>query len=331
MFQLLKSLTLSLLNPATIAPRRRIVGMVIAVVLFVVAVEWLAGWSGVLAAARRLGPASALVLLSGLVASYLLRGARLYFYFHKELAGQFLPALRLTLIHNAIANLLPMRTGELSFPLLARQEFGLEPARTLTALIWFRLLDLLLLSGIATVVLATRFADTPALASAAWLPMLMLPALVLAVSRKRLVALAEKLPAKAENLLKQAAEGLPAHHGEALRDLAITAANWGTKLVALGAAFLLLVEATSWQTGVAAVAGEVSGILPVAAPAGLGTYEAVVVAAALPFGVSAAIALQAAVTLHLLILASSLAGFVVATWLPRNKSAQPENNTVADN
>jgi uncharacterized membrane protein YbhN (UPF0104 family) len=69
---------------------------------------------------------------------------------------------------------------------------------------------------------------------------------------------------------------------------------------------------------VAAVAGEVSGILPVPTPAGMGAYEAVVVAAALPFGVPATTALQAAVTLHLLIVASAMAGFAVATFLRRN-------------
>jgi uncharacterized membrane protein YbhN (UPF0104 family) len=303
--------------PVSTAPiwRRRL-GILAALVLFAAAVEWLVGWRSVLAAASRLSPTDAAVLLTGLVASYLLRGARVYFYFHRELAGRFLATLRLTLIHNAAANLLPLRAGELSFPLLAKREFDLAPARTIAALIWFRLLDLMLLTCIALAVIAAGV-DSAA-ATAAWLPTLALPAVVLLVSRNRLLSLAERMPQRVRRLIKQAADGLPVSHSAALRDLLITAGNWATKLLALGATFVALAGDPSWQAGIAAAAGEVSGILPVATPAGLGAYEAAVVAAALPFGVTAAVGLQAAITLHLLILATSLAGFAVAAWLPKS-------------
>jgi uncharacterized membrane protein YbhN (UPF0104 family) len=295
------------------SPWRRRLGILAALVLFAVAVEWLAGWRGVIEAAARLSPRDATVLLTGLVASYLLRGARVYFYFRTELAGRFLATLRLTLIHNAAANLLPLRAGELSFPLLAKREFDLAPARTVAALVWFRLLDLMLLSCIALAVVAAGVGS-----ATAWLPALALPAIVLAVSRNRLLGLAGHLPQRLRHLVAQAAEGLPVDHGAALRDLMITAANWATKLFALGVAFVALAGDPSWRAGIAVAAGEVSGILPVATPAGLGAYEAAVVAAALPFGVAATAGLQAAVTLHLLILAASLAGIAVAAWLPRH-------------
>ncbi len=302
--------------PVSAAPTwRRRLGIVAALVLFAAAVEWLVGWQGVINAATRLSPADAAIVLMGLIASYLLRGARVYFYFHRELDGRFLATLRLTLIHNAAANLLPLRAGELSFPLLAKREFDLAPARTVAALVWFRLLDLMLLACIALAVVAAGGGSGAA--AAAWLPALALPAVVLAVSRTRLLGLARHLPQRLKRLAEQAAEGLPADHGAALRDLMITAANWGTKLLSLGAAFVALAGDPSWRAGIAAAAGEVSGILPVATPAGLGAYEAAVVAAALPFGVAAAAGLQAAVTLHLLILATSLTGFAIAAWLPR--------------
>jgi uncharacterized membrane protein YbhN (UPF0104 family) len=294
---------------------RRRLGIAAALVLFGLAVEWLVGWQGVIAAAERLSPTDTAILLIGLVASYLLRGARVYFYFHRELVGRFRATLRLTLVHNAAANLLPLRAGELSFPLLAKREFDLPPARTVAALIWFRLLDLMLLTCIALAVIAAGAGA--ATAAAAWLPALTLPAVVLLVSRNRLLDLARRMPQRVRRMVEQAADGLPANHSAALRDLLITAANWGSKLLALGATFVALAGDPSWRAGIAAAAGEVSGILPVATPAGIGAYEAAVVAAALPFGVTAAAGLQAAVTLHLLILATSLAGFAIAAWLPR--------------
>ena len=293
---------------------QRTLGIATALLLFVAAVEWLVGWRSVAEAAARLSLAGALALLLGLAASYVLRGLRVYLYFHEELRGRFAATLRLTLVHNATANLLPMRAGELSFPYLAKRDFELEPIRTIAALVWFRLLDLLLLGGIALAVLATGI---EAGGGRLWLPVLALPLVVLAASRARLKSLASHLPARLAGIVAKAADGLPSSHGAALRDLVVTAANWLIKLVALGAAFLTLVGDSPWQAGLAAAAGEVSGILPVAAPGGLGTYEAVVVAAAVPFGVAAAAALQAAVTLHLIILAASLAGFALAAWLPR--------------
>ena len=303
------------LPSATASSWRRRLGILAALIVFAAAVEWLAGWRGVIDAAARLSPLGAFALVVGLAASYLLRGARIYFYFHDDLKGRFAATLRLTLIHNATANLLPMRAGELSFPLLAKRDFGLPPMRTISALVWFRLLDLLLLGGISLAVLATGI---EAGGGRLWLPVLALPLVVLIASRRNLLKLANRAPEKLARLLVQVAEGLPADHGAAFRDLAITAANWGSKLLALGAAFVTLVDAPSWQAGIAAAAGEVSGILPVATPAGFGAYEAVVVAAALPFGIDTAPALQAAVTLHLIILATSMAGFALAAWLPKH-------------
>jgi len=191
-------------------PWRRVAGTALMLALFIGAVEWLAGWSGVLAALRRLSPAAFAALLSGLIVSYLLRGARLYFYFHDELAGRFWPTLRLTLIHNAMVNLLPLRAGEFSFPVLAKQEFGMPPARTLSALVWFRLLDMMLLATIAVLMAGTKLADSGGGAIALWLlPAAGLPLLVLAMSRERLIRLSGRLSGRMATLTMQVADGLP--------------------------------------------------------------------------------------------------------------------------
>ena len=57
-------------------------------------------------------------------------------------------------------------------------------------------------------------------------------------------------------------------------------------------------------------------MLPFHGVAGAGTYEAGIVAALLPFDIEPAIALTAAVNLHLFLLGSTLLGGLAAMFLP---------------
>ncbi len=50
-------------------------------------------------------------------------------YFPRETKGQFRRLLKLTLVHNLLNVMLPLRSGEASFPLLMRSEFGMPLAR----------------------------------------------------------------------------------------------------------------------------------------------------------------------------------------------------------
>ncbi len=71
----------------------------------------------------------------------------------------------MVLLHNLFNNLLPMRAGELSLPLLMKRYFGVRRAETVGALLWFRFLDLLTLSliGVAALLLWLDTAFAPAL------------------------------------------------------------------------------------------------------------------------------------------------------------------------
>ena len=63
-------------------------------------------------------------------------------YFRVEMAGRFTLCTKLMLQHNLFNNLLPMRTGELSFPVLMARYFAVPALRSVPALLWFRLMDL---------------------------------------------------------------------------------------------------------------------------------------------------------------------------------------------
>ena len=110
--------------------------------------SWL-GWKELLApwaqlAPTRIAAAAALVFLS-----YGVRSLRLYHYFRDAMGGRHLLCLKLFLQHNALNNVLPMRSGELSFPVLMARYFSVPVVRSVPALAWFRFLDLHTLLTIA--------------------------------------------------------------------------------------------------------------------------------------------------------------------------------------
>ncbi|MGK2914563.1 MAG: hypothetical protein ACSLE5_08950 [Porticoccaceae bacterium] len=73
--------------------------------------------------------------------SYLARAARLLRIDARLPRAALWPCLDLVLVHNALNLLLPMRAGELSFPVLMQRWFGTDPWRAAGMLLWFRLAD----------------------------------------------------------------------------------------------------------------------------------------------------------------------------------------------
>jgi hypothetical protein len=108
----------------------------------VVWVERTVGWGPVLAAWQRipLRDIGAVVLLT--LTGYIARAARISFHFGGDVLKDPLLCFRVMALHNVANNFLPMRTGELSFPLLLKRDFGVSRARSLAALLWLRALDL---------------------------------------------------------------------------------------------------------------------------------------------------------------------------------------------
>src|SRR5687767_15917251 len=101
---------------------RRLAVSLAIVAVFIVLVEEFFGWHSLLEPWRSLDhPAILLAPVLLIAASYLVRTLRVYRYFGFDRG--FYAMLRLLLQHNALVVLLPMRTGELAFPLLMRRIF----------------------------------------------------------------------------------------------------------------------------------------------------------------------------------------------------------------
>src|SRR3990172_2143788 len=135
---------------------------------FVALVQVYFGWAYLLASWATLPPKALLMAILLVFASYWVRAMRLYDYFKPEMRGAFKVCFKLMLQHNLLNNLLPMRTGEISFPVLMARYFTIPVARSVPVLVWFRLLDLhvLLLLGLL-------------IAGDLWLPRASLPILLL--------------------------------------------------------------------------------------------------------------------------------------------------------
>lgn len=299
--------------------RNRLGLVAVAVVIaYGVFLQWAFGWSALVAQFREIGPAPLSLALALLVATYVVRGWRIRDYFPQETRGAFLRLLRLTLVHNLLNIMLPMRTGEASFPLLMRTEFGMPIARATAALLVMRLLDLHALLAAAGLGLVMG-SDQPVWAWSLWCVFLAapLPAFML---KRPLFAVGQRLPGRLRHVVAELERGMPVDGPAFLRAWAATLLNWGIKVVVLAWVLTLMgVHPISASFG-GALGGELSSVLPVHAPGGVGTYPAGIVAGGLSFGAAPsaeflAVLGKAAVNAHLLILLSAFVGTGLAVLM----------------
>ncbi|WJH39455.1 hypothetical protein N7E02_21920 [Aliirhizobium terrae] len=132
------------------------------------------------------------------------------------------------------------------------------------------------------------------------------------------------LPAKADKLLAEIEAGLPNDAKAFARAWGATLINWFTKIAVLAWVLALLGGLSIGPGFGGALGGELSSVLPVHAPAGVGTYPAGISAGAIAFGAPATgLPLeelgQAAVNTHLLVIVSSLIGTALSLFTARGK------------
>ena len=288
----------------------------IGITLFIACValiEFYFGWRNLLAPWRALSYSLVLLAIILTFVSYWVRAMRLYDYFRDEMRGAFMACFKLMLLHNFFNNLLPMRAGEISFPLLMKRYFDVPLMRSTPALLWFRVLDLHTL-----VLLALAITVRPwAYATAACLLWLSVPYLLFLGNTKLLNYLDAHPGGRPRRLLHTVLISLPYSHSAFWRAWLWTVINWVVKLGVFVWVLRLFIEIPFAAAWLGVIGGDVTSVLPIHAFAGAGTYEAGVVAALLPFGVVAAAAFKAAINLHLFLLASTLLGGALSLLLSR--------------
>lgn len=277
--------------------------------VFAGAVEWYVGWAELLAPWRSLSCAALLAATLGLLASHGTRALRVHDYFGHPVRSRRGACLQLVLRHNLFNNVLPMRSGELAFPVLMQRRFGIGPAQSLPGLLWFRLLDLH-----ALVLLAAPFwamFAPPTLLAAALAAWLAIPWLAWRVAT-RFAARSRNSSRRMAGLLRRLHAGLPQSRGVFWWSLVWTLATWALKL----AAFVWLLRAFAplplAHAVVGAIGGELTSVLPIHGAGGFGTYEAGIIAATVASGIDTVTLLGAAVNLHLFVLGLTLATGLMA-------------------
>lgn len=298
------------------------VGVALLVLLFAV-VHFAIGWKKLLVPWVGISPGSLLIAAALTLTSYVARTIRVYDYFLPATNGGFSACLKLTLFHNLLNNLLPMRSGETSFPVLMRRYFLMPLPQSIAALLWFRIMDLHALIAIGLAALGNRWLQQWQVVcllilwlSLAWL-------LFRLQQNSAFAAIGNRLPPRWKSRFAQASAGLPQTRGAFLRAFVWTIANWVVKLGIFAWILTLFAPMSAAAALIGAIGGDLTTVLPFHGVAGAGTYETGVVSALVPFGISGGAALMAAVNLHLFVLGSSLIGGVIGLLLRHEVKALP--------
>jgi len=219
----------------------------------------------------------------GMSATYALRAGRLraeWLWKLRTLGLGYRECLEITLLHNAAINILPMRSGEASYSFLLHRRWGVGLGDATASLLWLRLQDMMVLGvlGIAILVPAPLpwrigFAVAAIAAAATLLPIgVRRVHLYARWARARAHASAPRARQAWHLVAKVAAAFRAARGGAAAWGFAI--ANWVLKLGIVGVLLASLANLPLGAGFCGALGGELAGVLPLQAPAGVGTYEA---------------------------------------------------------
>lgn len=279
----------------------------IAIFIFTAGIIWVhdyLGWPQVITAWQSLEASTLALLLALTFASYGLRARRI----SRALPGTqnyaFSIYLRISLLHNALNNLLPMRLGEASLPIMAKRELGLSVVQSTTTLLLLRLMDLHFLLLVLCVSLLPVSLSVGTLGAAALL--------MVALLWRRLMSVVTAIVPQSRQAQLQA---VLKHHQKRklmLELYAYTALVWLGKLSALALIVLSFLDIPLYQGLVAVISADLSSVLPIHGLAGSGTFESAILIALTPFQLDTKEILSAAINVHLYVLFSSCIGAVMA-------------------
>ena len=211
---------------------RWILGIALLLALIVV-VDRVVGWQSIVGdwgavSAQALTAAVALFLTS-----HLLRAFRIYHYSARALGLGYGDTVKVSAIHQAFNNLLPMRLGEGAYPLLMLRYGGQAIGSALADLIWLRVLDLMIMGSLVVALLVGAVAGAmitilSAIVSVA-LASFILESAIAAGRRGSGDASVSRLASVVTTLIDRA----PATWGQQAVLLFLTVAAWMAKLLGL--------------------------------------------------------------------------------------------------
>lgn len=277
-------------------------------------IEHYYGWHFILQSWTKIEPIKLAGAFCLILVTWYIRALRVCDYFSLPWRDSISSCLKVVLLHNLINSIFPIRSGEASFPLLMKKEFSLSIAKSTTALVILRLLDLhvLLMTGLILYLILQKsvFLLDIAIPTSIALPLLLL-------SLKEWIS--KKISSRDEfigkKLLLQIISAVPERKSILLRSWLLTALCWIIKIIVYGLIAFWFSSSSLIQTMLAAFAGELGSIIPIHTPGALGTYEAGMLGLSRLFGLQGDWIMLTAVQLHLVIIVSTLLGGIVAIFI----------------
>ncbi|BBP46616.1 membrane protein [Thiosulfatimonas sediminis] len=280
-------------------------------------VDYFIGWQSVFAPWQNL-PIFQVVLATGLLfLTYAIRASRLIQYFRLHQPAQVLGCARLMLLHNFWNNLLPMRSGEASFPILMQSQFQIGLSQSLPALLWFRILDLHTLLLLVLIAFASLWLN---LWQVVFVTFLWLTVPWLLYRLQTPISKRVNQQHKIGKILHKILLGLPQNQTQFTWSWFWTLFNWSLKLLMLAWILSWFVEIDFNLAMLGAAGGELSSVLPIHGIGGFGTYEAGIWLALSQLSLEQNSILSAAINLHLILLSSSIISAAFALLLPKNQA-----------
>jgi len=189
-----------------------------------------------------------LACAAGTLAGYGLRGLRMHEEWRDHPRASRWQCLRLFVTHNAALSVVPLRGGELAYPLLLKRQLGVPVPQALASLVGLRVQDACVLLGLGLLLFAALIGPGQAAGAAV---LVVAGVIGLVLFRRR--------------------QG--ASTGPTIGWL-LSLGNWVLKL-SVTAVWLTQLGGLSWWPSLrGAWGGEVAAVLPLQGPAALGTYEA---------------------------------------------------------
>jgi uncharacterized membrane protein YbhN (UPF0104 family) len=235
----------------------------------------------------------------GWLSSFLFRAFRFKLEWLAHGKITFWDALSLTFLHNAAVVLVPFRVGELGYPVLVQKLLNVSMQQCIRSLLWLRFQD-----GI--VLLSLAFLLLPYFSLESRMVGLLVAMTLCFITQKWWL----RLLRSRHFLIRQVRAFL--HQRSSAWGWFWSAANWLVKILVVSLMLSSLTGLDTLQTVRGALTGELSALLPLTGPAGLGTYEAGVWTG-LGLSWQEMKALMGSILLiHLFFLSISLLGAVVA-------------------
>ncbi|WP_143247521.1 lysylphosphatidylglycerol synthase transmembrane domain-containing protein [Agaribacterium haliotis] len=275
--------------------------------LFIVALVWWVqvhvGWAELLNNWQRVSAWQITAVVGLIFVSHLLRVARVHIAYRPAKTLRFADVCGVSLVHNTVSFLLPMRLGELALPLLSRSRLNIDYRYSATCLFLLRLFDanwlmLLLLLGASSSYLGDQ-ARLILWAIVATTPLALYAAVIFVRRSPRFKVLKPLVERSSLFIMLYLLSG----------------AIWMVKLSALAWLVASLGQLPLEHAWLGSLLADASALSPITGFANAGTFEAAFALPLLPLGYDSAALVSAALNLHLLVLITNIAAGLIGAMI----------------